>query len=33
VKESTREIVIFVLTGITAVLLFSGYKIIALLGD
>jgi hypothetical protein len=33
VKESTREIVIFVLTGVAAVLLFSGYKIIALLGD
>jgi len=29
-KESTKEVLVFLLTGITAVLLFSGYKILAL---
>lgn len=32
-KESTREMLVFLLTGIAAVLLFSGYKILALLRD
>ena len=32
-KQSTREMLVFLLTGITAVLLFSGYKILALFGD
>jgi hypothetical protein len=31
-KESTKEILVFVLTGVGAVLLFSGYKIAAMLG-
>jgi len=29
-KESTKEILIFLVTGIVAVLLFSGYKILAI---
>ena len=33
VKESTKEMLIFALAGIGAVLIFSGYKIIAMLGD
>jgi hypothetical protein len=28
-KESTKEMLLFLLTGIAAVLLFSGYKILA----
>lgn len=32
-KDSTKEMLVFLLTGIGAVLLFSGYKIIALLSD
>jgi hypothetical protein len=32
-KESTKEMVVFLLAGIAAVLLFSGYKILALFGD
>jgi hypothetical protein len=31
-KESTKEILIFLITGITAVLVFSGYKFLELLG-
>ena len=31
-KESTKEILVFVLTGVGAVLLFWGYKIAAMLG-
>lgn len=31
-KESTKEVLIFLTVGIGAVLLFSGYKILALLG-
>jgi hypothetical protein len=33
VKETTKEMLVFLLTGIAVVLIFSGYKIIALLGD
>jgi hypothetical protein len=33
VKESIKEMLVFLLTGIAVVLNFSGYKIIALLGD
>ena len=32
-KQSTKEILVFLLTGIAALLVFSGYKILALLGD
>lgn len=32
-KESTKEMLVFLLTGIAAVLVFSGYKILALLID
>lgn len=32
-KQSTKEILVFLLTGIAAVLVFSSYKILALLGD
>ena len=31
-KESTKEILVFLLTGIAAVLVFSGYKIVHALG-
>lgn len=31
-KDSTKEILIFLLTGIAAILVFSGYKILAILG-
>jgi hypothetical protein len=31
-KESTKEILVFMLTGVAAVLIFSGYKILAMLG-
>jgi len=33
VKESTKEMLVFLLTGIGAVIVFSGYKILALLGN
>jgi hypothetical protein len=31
-KESTKEVLLFLLTGIAAVLVFSGYKIVHALG-
>jgi hypothetical protein len=31
-NESTKEILVFMLTGVAAVLIFSGYKILAMLG-
>jgi len=31
-KESTKEILVFLLTGIAVILIFSGYKILAIFG-
>jgi len=31
-KDSTKEVLVFLLTGVAAVLGFSGYKILAMLG-